>query len=326
VSRIGAKSLIAASIYWSGMNMMAGSSYYVFGDREKYSENVMNNSDTLALSVDSLNRDSLNTDSLKIPWKNQKVTAEDIIASYAKEDIFFKDNNYYMSLRETDAFSELKKYGIDKESTVMVINKTFQKAMILRMEMQLYIYSRDSIDSFIRQGKDFKVSRNMPDKIVTMVLEPNILLETDCSTAMAYGSKEFDGDAKTPEGLFNIYSIEDSQNWMYDGLWAFGPKFLRIKNSIGIHGNGTDTSKTSSHRDLFSDKRFMVSGPLGIYANNFGYGLSHGCIRLENSVLDRWTNDGILKNGTKVIIFENKELTEILSKHYLSAKGVISCR
>jgi len=196
----------------------------------------------------------------------------------------------------------------------MLVNKTFQKAMIIKMEMQPYIYPKDSLDSFVKQGRSFKISKNESDKLVEMVLEPTILFETDCSTAKTYGIKEFDGDSKTPEGIFTIYSVEDSHTWTYDGVLAYGPKFLRIKNSIGIHGTGTDTLR---NKDMSKDRKYVAPEPLGIYANNFGVGRSHGCIRLDNKVVDDLTNDGVLKNGTKVIIFENKYLTEALSRHYL---------
>ena len=250
------------------------------------------------------------------------LSLDSIIASCATFDNkIFVDNDYYRMMRENDAFAQIKKYDIKTESEVLIVNKTFQKAMIINLEMQPYIYSKDSIDSFVKQGRKFKVSRNMPENIVEMKLESKIYLEMDCSTAKVYGKKIYDGDAKTPEGIFTVYGVEDSHNWTFEGLWAYGPKFLRIKDAIGIHGNGTDES---THDTLVKDKRYVQECSLGIYSNNFGRGLSHGCIRLKNEILDKLIKDGMIKMGTKVIIFENKELTETLFKHYLSSNYLSS--
>ncbi|MGV8141690.1 MAG: L,D-transpeptidase [Candidatus Woesearchaeota archaeon] len=369
--------LIAASIYIGGMNLIAVSSKQ-FSEMKK--GDILYENSYLAdskISQDTIKRDKIQKDTIKQVVNIEKnistlkdelfnytydtnytadvdtaTSLDNIVYSYASSDYrIFVDNDYYRKMRESDALQQINMYDLKKESTLMVVNKTFQKAMIVKFEKQPYIYHRDSSDSFIIQGREFKLSRNMPDKIVEMVLEPTILFETDCSTAKIYGNKEFDGDAKTPEGLFIIYSMEDSRDWTYEGKLAFGPKFLRIKNAIGIHGNGTDTSyikeayvnnksfnnaqvnKNSVNKNpvdnisadkISEDRRYMLPEPLGIYKNNFGYGLSHGCIRLENSVINRLTEEGLLKNGTKVIVFENKELTEILSSHYTRVDSVKS--
>ncbi len=52
--------------------------------------------------------------------------------------------------------------------------------------------------------------------------------------------KEAAGDCRTPEGEFEIVSVEDSAGWDRDGERVYGPFFLRIAcppwEGIGIHG------------------------------------------------------------------------------------------
>jgi lipoprotein-anchoring transpeptidase ErfK/SrfK len=335
IKNLYARAIIAASICWGGMNMVTAN--YTHPRNYNYNNNdtvvaasytnktflktdTLKNINTITLNINASTADillNLKNNSFPDTLSDNPQSLDKTIASYAyHDDTMFVDNEYYKRLRENDAFLQIKKYDINTESTIMLVNKTFQKAMIVRLEVQPYIYSKDSLDSFIEQGRSFKVSKNEPNKLVETVLEPTVLFETDCSTAKTYGVKEFDGDSKTPEGIFTIYSVEDSRNWTYDGALAFGPKFFRIKNSIGIHGNGTDTS---GNGDLSKNGKYIAPEPLGIYINNFGVGLSHGCVRLENSVVDKLTDEGMLKNGTRVIIFENKELTKLLSRYYRSA-------
>jgi hypothetical protein len=321
IKNLFAKTIIIASICVSSIALSTTSSAYIPARNSNINNNNNNNTnnnnnsglsitDTILVKKDTVSAKNYALADLSFNPKS----LDSMIASYAHVDNnFFSDNEYYRMLRQNDALSQMKKYDIQAESIVLIVNKTFQKAMLVKFEVQPYIYSKDSLDSFVRQGRDVKISKNIPDKLVEMVLEPTILSETDCSTAKVYGSKEFDGDAKTPEGMLTIYSIEDSHDWTYDGLLAFGPDFLRIKNAIGIHGNGTDTTRI---KDWKSNPHYSPGGPLGLYANNFGYGLSHGCIRLDNSVIDTLVKNDMLKNGTRVIIFENKELTEKLSRYY----------
>lgn len=58
--------------------------------------------------------------------------------------------------------------------------------------------------------------------------------------------KQAPGDCRTPEGEFEISSVEDSSGWDRDGRLAYGPFFLRIAcppwDGIGVHG--TDEPET----------------------------------------------------------------------------------
>jgi hypothetical protein len=101
-----------------------------------------------------------------------------------------------------------------------------------------------------------------------------------------FGDKQEKGDLRTPEGVFQIVSIEDSRAWTYDFeddtlpeiVGAYGPYFLRIDvpgfEGIGIHGTHDDSS-------------------LGTRA-------SQGCIRMNNQeLLDL---KGVISIGTTIII------------------------
>ena len=54
------------------------------------------------------------------------------------------------------------------------------------------------------------------------------------------GDKLEEGDCRTPEGEFEIQSIEDSTDWEHEGERVYGPLFLRLScppwRGIGIHG------------------------------------------------------------------------------------------
>ena len=52
--------------------------------------------------------------------------------------------------------------------------------------------------------------------------------------------KQAVGDCRTPEGVFEVESVEDSSDWERDGRRAYGPWFIRLRcppwEGIGIHG------------------------------------------------------------------------------------------
>lgn len=67
------------------------------------------------------------------------------------------------------------------------------------------------------------------------------------------GDKEEPGDCRTPEGEFEIVSIEDSADWDHEGDRVYGPFFLRIGcppwEGIGVHGtNEPEAVGTKSTR------------------------------------------------------------------------------
>lgn len=206
---------------------------------------------------------------------------ERIIRLIRLDDSTYKDNVIYKKLRILNAEKDIEKYIIDKnnQSNIVYVDKTFQKALLF--------------------GKT-DGSYSLAD-------------EFDCSTALIYGKKIRPGDGKTPEGIFNISSIEPAHNKLWEGKKAYGAYFLRIQGSIGVHGNGTDTIMNQNWK---KDPCYKAPEPLGIYNNNQGYGRSHGCIRLDNNVIKRLIEDSIITNKTKFIVGENVKLTNIMNKYY----------
>lgn len=189
----------------------------------------------------------------------------------------YSDNEFYKSIRLTAAKEKIDEYS--PNSNVIVIDKTFQKALFFKK---------------VDKGYDF-------------------IDEHDCGTAKVYGRKMRPGDGKTPEGMFMIYSLEPAHNKLWDGEKAYGAYFLRIQGSIGMHGNGTDKVKNPG---WMTDPAYMAPDPLGVYKENFGHGPSHGCVRVDNDVIREKVENGSIKEGDQVIIYENKKITDILREVY----------
>lgn len=207
----------------------------------------------------------------------------------------FVDNEFYALVRQSNAEAVISQYMAGSEN-IIVIDKTFQKAM-------LYTKAFDNMQ---------KGSLNR-DRYI-------LFREVDCSTAKAYGKKIRDGDGKTPEGLFYLDTAVPSHNKLYEGKKAYGPYFMRLYHSIGLHGNGTDTLSVKEWDD---DTAFMPPDPLGITAsNNFGYGVSHGCIRLDNSVVRELVESRFLRKGVAIIIYENKGISSMLRLAYNNHKHI----
>jgi lipoprotein-anchoring transpeptidase ErfK/SrfK len=86
------------------------------------------------------------------------------------------------------------------------------------------------------------------------------------------------GDCRTPEGEFEIVSIEESGDWEHEGERVYGPYFLRLHcppwEGIGIHG----TSEPDS---------------LGTKA-------TRGCVRMRNEDVTRLAS--LVEVGTLVRI------------------------
>lgn len=92
------------------------------------------------------------------------------------------------------------------------------------------------------------------------------------------GDKVAEGDMRTPEGEFEIVSVEDSSEWEHEGARVYGPFFMRLAcppwQGIGIHG---------------TDDRSTV-----------GTKSTRGCVRMRNEDLEILVKrTGV---GTKVTI------------------------
>lgn len=104
-----------------------------------------------------------------------------------------------------------------------------------------------------------------------------------CACGKNKGNKRYKGDNRTPEGIFQIASIENSKYWRYKGgvRNVYGPYFIRLKvpqwRGIGIHG--TNAPKTIGTR------------------------CTKGCIRLRNKDVIQLVKH--VEVGTKVHILSD---------------------
>lgn len=97
-----------------------------------------------------------------------------------------------------------------------------------------------------------------------------VLLSYPIACGRVMGPKEQRGDNRTPEGLFELQSVEEASSWGHDfgdgnGFIknAYGPWFMRLRtgfSGIGIHGTHAPES--------------------------IGTRATEGCIRVENCNLD----------------------------------------
>ncbi|MEM4637808.1 MAG: L,D-transpeptidase [Candidatus Woesearchaeota archaeon] len=223
--------------------------------------------------------------SKSINYIEKDINSLESIVSYLSffDNYNFNDNDFYKALRINNAANKIKEYTNNNKNNndknIIVVDKTFQKALFFKNNNGKYEFMK----------------------------------EYDCGTAAVYGKKQRAGDGKTPEGVFEIYSIEQAHNKLWEGKKAYGAYFLRILGSIGIHGNGTDTVKVQNWR---YDPSYKKPDPLGLYKENFSVGPSHGCIRLDNDVIRNLVENNEIQLNDKVIIYENKHLTEILKRNY----------
>lgn len=87
------------------------------------------------------------------------------------------------------------------------------------------------------------------------------------------GDKIAEGDMRTPEGEFEIVSVEDSSEWEHEGARAYGPFFIRLAcppwEGIGIHG--TDDPSVVGTKSTRGCVR-MRNGDLEILVSRTGVG------------------------------------------------------
>lgn len=262
--------------------------------------------------------------------KNKKYFLSDVktlenVVKYIKviDKNRYVDNEFYKSIRINEAKKEIQKYSI--KSNVLVIDKTFQKALLFDKKFDEEIIDKDKSSNgffnnpYIDSSDVFSKNYSLDDYLYLHDLSGyEFINEYDCSTAFIHGKKQRAGDGKTPEGVFEIHSIEVAHNKLWDNKKVYGPYFIRIQGSIGIHGTGTDTNRV---KNWFNDSHYADPEPLGVYLDKsgeykIGVGKSHGCIRLDNSVVRYLVDNNIITKETKVIIYENKKMTEILKSVY----------
>lgn len=132
-----------------------------------------------------------------------------------------------------------------------------------------FIWYRGELDE-VTNAKFILIDKNS-FKLNLYSYEGKLLSSYDVSFGKNYGNKSERGDNKTPEGIFNVISIENSSSWDYDFegdtlgpiVGAYGPYFIRLDvpsfRGIGIHGTHDNST--------------------------IGRNVSHGCIRMRNEEL-----------------------------------------
>ncbi|HEX2948699.1 MAG TPA: L,D-transpeptidase [Armatimonadota bacterium] len=107
-----------------------------------------------------------------------------------------------------------------------------------------------------------------------------------CTTGLNSVNKTRIGDRCTPEGRHIIVSVEDSRDRVFDGEYAYGPWFLRLRGleetnkgwqGIAIHGHAPGRE------------------------DELGTNASHGCIRISNENI-KLLKDAVVPGQTIVDI------------------------
>jgi hypothetical protein len=115
--------------------------------------------------------------------------------------------------------------------------------------------------------------------------------ETDVSTGKNPGDKQRSGDHRSPRGIYHVVSVQDSSTWKHNSNLAYGPYFARLStgswDSKGRH-NPNGRSPIGMHGTHEPEK--------------LGTPASHGCIRLDNQVIQEYVDMGYVKKGTRVAI------------------------
>lgn len=114
------------------------------------------------------------------------------------------------------------------------------------------------------------------------------------STGRNPGNKERSGDNKTPEGIFEVVSVEQSSGWLHNGRLAYGPYFARLSaGSWDAYGN--------HNPDGWS--------PIGVHGTDepekIGSLASEGCVRTQDEFIKRCVEQGYIKKGVKVVIVDD---------------------
>lgn len=116
--------------------------------------------------------------------------------------------------------------------------------------------------------------------------EGKLRITSPAGTGLVSGDKSKSGDNKTPNGTFTLGGPEDGAS-KKGGTASFGRYFYRTSHNggssgIGLHGTGNP---------LFN-----------------GMNISHGCIRIDNSAIEKFheiaPNNG---RGASIVIYEKME-------------------
>ncbi len=117
---------------------------------------------------------------------------------------------------------------------------------------------------------------------------------TSVSTGRNPGDKQRLGDNKTPRGTFEVVSVEDSANWLYNGKHAYGPHFARLSAGSWDSSGNYDSAGLSDIGVHGTDEPEKLGKPA-----------SHGCVRMASEIIDEYVINGYIKKGSKVAIVDN---------------------
>lgn len=141
----------------------------------------------------------------------------------------------------------------------------------------------------MQDHKDAYIVIDKPAYRLSVIEKGDTIFRAPVCLAKNYGNKTRKGDHKTPEGTFQITSIEDASSWshdFHDGRGkingAYGPWFFRlnvaVSTHIGIHGT--------------------------CFPESMGTRDSDGCIRLRNEDIVRLRP--LVRKGMNVTITPDK--------------------
>ena len=116
--------------------------------------------------------------------------------------------------------------------------------------------------------------------------------ETGVSTGRAPGDKQREGDLKTPNGLFEVVSLEDSSSWRHNGeAGAYGRYFSRLSAGSWDQSGNYNPGARSSIAVHGTNQPGMI-----------GKRASEGCIRLPNQKNEDYVQNKYLGRGTIVAV------------------------
>lgn len=185
------------------------------------------------------------------PKQDQTEATADTVKAEKTDTIAKKDRNNGPTLTSTDAQLQYMSQSA---------NSSRYNSGILP---QLAKDAPEYCQKILAKGTGFLIVDKAKMKVFLYDKFGNIELSYPIACASKYGARQQAWDSRTPEGLLDVQGIYNSQSWRFvsrsgskSGPGVFGPKFIRIAPSIGLHGTSSPGS--------------------------IGKRISHGCIRLNN--------------------------------------------
>lgn len=177
---------------------------------------------------------------------------------------------------------------VQEYKCVMIKSRVLIVLCLLLSSLQLSakVDYKTIVEKYSPDTKDGLIYIDKKDLTLTLFSsDGKVVLEFPIACGKKLGQKQKSGDFKTPEGMFYISQIQNASSWGHDFKdgkgyikHAYGHWFLRLETpghrGIGIHGTHDP--------------------------NSIGTRATEGCIRLENSNLEKLHSNVTV--GTTVII------------------------